>query len=93
MITWPSDDDEDGYDDDDDGGGDDENGNDGPCKGEADTSSEPHVEGDPSAPPSPCLNVRKLCLCNNGTSYCFFMDIHFFFKRPQVRLLRCLDAL
>ena len=33
MITWPSDDD------DDDDGDDDENGDDRPCKGEADTSS------------------------------------------------------
>ena len=39
KIKWPFGDDEDGDDDDDDGGGDDENGNDGPCKGEADTSS------------------------------------------------------
>ena len=39
KIKWPFGDDEDGDDDDDDGGGDDENGDDGPCKGEADTSS------------------------------------------------------
>ena len=54
MITGPSDDDQEGDD-----GDDDENGDDGTCKGEADTSSQPHVEGDPSAPPSPCLTVRK----------------------------------
>ena len=65
MITWPSDDDDDG--------GDDENGDDRPCKGEADTSSQPHVEGDPSAPPSPCLTVKKLSLYNKRTSYRFFI--------------------